>query len=71
MFQKAHYKESENHIGQHEKFVEKVEQFIKDFDSGEATLSFELIDFLKQWLVNHILKIDAKYVPTLKEHGIN
>lgn len=70
LFQKHGYKESENHEGQHEKFIERIRNFKDEFEKGNAVLSFDLIDFLKNWLLNHILKIDAKYVPFLKEKGV-
>ena len=69
-FKKIGYKESDNHQIQHEKFIEKIETFGKEFEEGDASLSFEILDFLKNWLLNHILKIDTKYVPHFKEHGI-
>lgn len=70
MFEKYGYKESENHEEQHQKFIQRIEQFKKDFEKGNAVLSFDLIDFLKKWLLNHILKIDVKYVSYLKEKGV-
>lgn len=70
IFEKYNYKDSENHNLQHKKFVEKIKAFQKDFNEGNAALSFDLIDFLKDWLINHILKIDAKYVPFFKENNV-
>jgi methyl-accepting chemotaxis protein len=70
LFHKHGYKESDNHEEQHEKFIERVKQFKTDFEKGNALLSFDLIEFLKNWLLNHILKIDVRYVPFLKEKGV-
>lgn len=71
IFKKYNYPDSENHNLQHQKFVEKIKAFQKDFNSGNAILSFDLIDFLKSWLLNHILKIDKKYVAFFKENKVN
>ncbi|HEY4788687.1 MAG TPA: bacteriohemerythrin [Bacteroidales bacterium] len=70
LFRKYAYKDEDPHTDQHEKFIEKIRQFKNDFEKGNALLSFDLIEFLKNWLLNHILKIDAKYVPFLKEKGV-
>jgi len=70
MFKEFGYKEIGNHEEQHEKFIHKIEQFKNDFEKGSSILAFDLIDFLKNWLLNHILKIDVKYVPLFKEKGI-
>jgi len=69
-FKKFGYNDSENHNKQHKMFVDKIKKIAHDFDSGDATISLDLVDFLKDWLINHILKIDKKYVSFFKEHGI-
>jgi len=33
--------------------------------------TMELLDFIANWITNHILKIDQKYAPYLKEKGIS
>ena len=70
MFRKYGYEETPKHKEQHEKFIARIRDFKTDFERGNALLSFDLIDFLKGWLLNHILKTDVKYVPFLKMHGV-
>jgi methyl-accepting chemotaxis protein len=69
-FKEISYSDTPNHVAQHEKFVEKIKNIAKDFKNGDTTISLDLVDFLKDWLINHILKTDKKYVPVFKEHGI-
>jgi methyl-accepting chemotaxis protein len=69
-FNKFGYKDTPNHISQHNMFVDKIKKIAHDFDSGDASISIDLVDFLKDWLINHILKTDTKYVPFMKEHGM-
>jgi hemerythrin len=33
-------------------------------------LGREVLDFLKHWLLYHILKSDKAYAPYLKKHGV-
>ena len=69
-FDKYGYPEGEIHKEIHRKLTEKVLDFKRKFENREATVSYDLLDFLKDWLVNHIGKTDKKYAPFLKEKGL-
>lgn len=60
MFEKSHYSEIGNHKTEHQLFVIKIEKFIEDFKNG-AAVSIDLMNFLKDWLINHIKKTDMHY----------
>ncbi len=55
------YKESEKHIQTHKSFIAKVNDLEKRYKEGKLIISFEITNFLKSWLVNHIQKTDKKY----------
>lgn len=59
------------HKKEHEDLTQKVIQFQSDYESGKAVLSLELMQFLKTWLVNHIMKVDKEYSVFLNSKGIN
>ncbi len=46
------------HKRAHADLVEKVGRFQKDFEAGRATLTTDLMAFLREWLINHVLKSD-------------
>jgi methyl-accepting chemotaxis protein len=46
------------HRKTHKDLVAKVEQFQKAFVAGEATLTTELMAFLREWLIDHVFKTD-------------
>ena len=56
-----HYPELHNHKPFHDRFVKKIAQFRKDVAEGRATVSMDLMNFLKEWLVGHIMGEDKKY----------
>ena len=33
-------------------------------------MNLDLMNFLRNWLVNHIQKVDREYGPWLNEHGV-
>jgi len=54
----------------HRAFVNKMKEFKTEMESGEILLSVKIIDFLKDWLVSHIVNIDTKYSNYANEHGM-
>ncbi len=70
LFQKHGYPEYDQHKKIHETLVGKVVEFKTKIDRGDSTISMELMDFLKDWLVTHIKGTDKKYVPFLQAKGV-
>jgi hemerythrin len=64
------YADSPAHKGEHGKFVETVSAFKKKFDAGNAMLSTELMNFLRDWLSKHILQTDKKFAKALNLAGV-
>jgi methyl-accepting chemotaxis protein len=69
-FDKIQYKHSQEHIHEHKKFVDTIVKFKKEFEAGSQVLSFDIVNFLKNWLLDHILKSDKRYVNSFKQQGI-
>lgn len=55
------------HKASHGKFANQVTEFKGKFKSGEENVGNEILDFLKNWLIDHIQKSDCKYTPFLNE----
>lgn len=69
-FQQYQYPEYSTHKGIHEKLIKSALDLKARFDKGEEFVNVELMNFLKNWLLNHIMKIDKKYMPFLNSKGI-
>lgn len=70
-YMKTHaYPDFTKHKGEHDKFVAKVLQVEKDCKSGKCAMSMEILNFLSNWLVDHIKGTDKKYGPYLNERGL-
>lgn len=59
----SNYPEIKQHKLEHEKFVDKIIKFKKDYDDSKITLSIDMINFMNNWWVNHIKVSDRKYLP--------
>ena len=58
------------HKVQHKKFTDQVSDFQRQFSEGTLTLSIDVMNFLKDWLKNHILGTDKKYTSFLHGRGV-
>lgn len=58
------------HKAEHEKLVSKVVELIAKHDAGDNTLTIEVMNFLKDWLINHILVTDKKYTRFFNSLGV-
>ena len=63
------YPELAQHQALHRDLVKQVEEFAARYARGESSLNLQLLNFLRDWLTNHIQKEDHKYGPWLTEHG--
>lgn len=69
-FKGVKYSESAVHKAEHDAFTSKVAEFKTELDAGNVNISIEVISFLREWLANHILVSDKKYVAEFKKFGI-
>lgn len=71
LFRKHGYPETNAHIKQHQDLVKQVSDFRQKFESGHLMLSLNVMNFLKDWLRNHILETDKKYISFFKSKSIS
>jgi hemerythrin-like metal-binding protein len=69
-FRQFNYNESGEHLQEHKQFIEKVAAIKADAKSGKLASSFELINFLKNWIDHHILEMDMKYRECFHKNGL-
>jgi hemerythrin-like metal-binding protein len=66
MLLSAGYADLPAHKEVHRKMAAKVDSFAEELEAGRIALSVPLMNFLKDWLREHILKTDMKYAHTLR-----
>ena len=56
---------------EHKNFVDKVAVFVDDLAAGKTTsVTLDVSAFLKDWLLNHILKSDMQYKSYFESKGV-
>jgi hemerythrin len=69
-FSKFGYAEADSHIKEHVAFVRKVSEFKDGFEKGKLSVSIDVLNFLSDWLQNHIKGTDKKYSQFFNEKGL-
>jgi hemerythrin-like metal-binding protein len=59
-----------SHKSQHDAFTRKIMEFEEQLRAKDFALSIEVSRFLKEWLQNHILRTDMRYVPYLNSKDV-
>jgi hemerythrin len=59
-----------DHKRSHDQLVARVRDFQKQVGKGNATVSLDLMNFLKEWLLQHIQGVDVQYGPYLNGKGV-
>jgi hemerythrin len=70
LFDQFNYPDANSQKNMHKKFVDKVVDFKQQHDSGKVALSIVVIDFLSDWLKQHIQIEDKKYGQFFSQQGM-
>ncbi|HIJ81727.1 MAG TPA: bacteriohemerythrin [Desulfuromonadales bacterium] len=68
-FAQTGFSDEQSHRQLHRQLVDQVTGLIGRFNAGEVLLTQEVINFLQDWLTNHIKGVDKKYGPHLIKNG--
>ena len=71
IFEKHNYPKFAEHKEKHEGFVKKVIDFQIGYEACDVSLTYEVMDFLRKWLLEHIMGDDKDYVKYFTENKID
>lgn len=69
-FKELKYPDTDVHIKEHSFFIDKISDIIEELDTGNQTLSHDVLTFMSEWLGNHIKGTDKKYASFFNEKGV-
>jgi len=72
-FDKFNYEGSKEHKAEHQQIKNKIKEFVSKKESKNADIYivyFDLLDFLADWLVNHLKNMDMKYIKCFNDNGL-
>jgi hemerythrin-like metal-binding protein len=59
------------HRNEHLDFIDQTVANLNKVITGDYLIANEILEYLKQWLVNHIHEIDRKYIDCFNKNGLN
>lgn len=65
------YPDYSNHKKAHDAFKREIQKHVDSYRSGEGNVTEAVMFFLKDWLVNHIMKIDVQLAGFLKDKSLS
>lgn len=70
LFDRYSYPGGQAHKFEHNDLVQKVKKYVDNFQSEKPVLPMEVMNFLQNWLLNHINGTDKKYSSFLISKGV-
>jgi len=64
------YQNTESHKQEHRLFTEKVLDVKRRFDEEQFVITFEITNYLRDWIVNHVMKSDKRYSRCFNDNGL-
>jgi hemerythrin len=64
------YPEYQDHKEEHSDFSSEIMVYTYNVIKGNYQFANELIEYLKQWLINHIQVTDRQYMDCFKKNGL-
>ncbi len=67
---KFNYPEYQYHRAEHLGFTTKTITYLNRIANGDSQIIDEILEYFKQWLVNHIQETDRKYIDCFNKNGL-
>jgi hemerythrin-like metal-binding protein len=64
------FSDEAGHLRQHKEFVDRMLREQRKVESGELAAVTDLLAYLRDWLVNHILRTDVRLARELNAKGV-
>lgn len=69
-FDQFDYERKEEHKAKHLEFNETLNKIEEESNHDSIVLAYKLVDFLEDWLINHLMIEDQKYVDCFRKNGL-
>ena len=72
LLEKHHYPDLQGQLEEHSAFIIKIKEFDRNISDtvNLQKLGMKMCNFLREWLIDHILEEDKKYLPYMRDQVI-
>lgn len=67
IFANSNYPNTEEHRKKHKEFVDELKRYHQEVKDGNMTTTYDLMTYLRDWLIKHIMGTDRTYLPYIKK----
>ncbi len=67
IFSNSNYPDTEKHRATHKEFVDELKKYHQEVKDGNMTTTYDLMTFLRDWLIKHIMGTDRTYLPYVQK----
>lgn len=64
------YADTQAHKSEHKRFIEAVDDFTRNIESGNGVISVQIMNFLRMWISGHIMITDKRMAEELSRFGV-
>ena len=61
LLEQSNYPKLEAHKKLHQSFIDKLDQLKKQYENDDVLIDYDILNFLSDWLIYHILEVDSGY----------
>lgn len=69
-FKEFNFEGAPEHLLAHKQFEEGLSKIQEEYKDDIIMFAFELIDYIEDWLISHLMNMDQKYKQCFNEHGL-
>jgi len=69
-FEKFNYEDKDSHLEKHGEFRAQLMKISQEFQDDKMEAAYQIIDFLENWLIDHINGTDKRYIECFQENGL-
>jgi hemerythrin len=67
LMEKYDFPKLDEHKKLHQGFIQKLAQLKEQYENDDVLVDYDILNFLSDWLIYHILEVDSEYIDYINE----